>query len=103
VQFLLKAPERPVPSERTIQRWFVRADLSQVRLDSPEARAVPMKGSIEDWASESLLAARQAYPVPETGNRLKSGQKLGDAYVEANLPVARQRLHLGGRTARDGA
>ena len=46
-----------------------------------------MKGTVEDWATESLLAARQAYQVPETGKRLKSGQKLGDAYVKANLPV----------------
>ena len=37
-----------------------------------------MKGTVEDWATESLLAARQAYQVPETGERLKSGQKLGD-------------------------
>jgi transposase len=28
VHLLDEAPERPVPSERTLQRWFVRADLS---------------------------------------------------------------------------
>jgi transposase len=28
VHLLLEAPGRPVPSERTLQRWFVRADLS---------------------------------------------------------------------------
>ncbi len=38
-------------------------------------------------------AARRAYNVPETGNRVKPGQKLGDAYVAANLPVARRRLY----------
>ena len=27
VQLLLEAPQRPVPSERTLQRWFVRAGL----------------------------------------------------------------------------
>ena len=48
-------------------------------LDTPEARDAAMKGTVEDWATESLLAARQAYQVPETGKRLKSGQKLGDA------------------------
>jgi hypothetical protein len=41
------------------------------------------------------LAARQAYQVPETGVRMKSGQKLGDSYVKANLPVVRQRLYRG--------
>jgi S1/P1 Nuclease len=64
-------------------------------LDTPEARQEAMRGSVEDWATESLLAARQAYQVPETGMRLKSGQKLGDAYVEANMPVVRRRLYQG--------
>ena len=73
-------------------RWL--ADLAH--LDSPEARQEAMKGTVEDWATESLLAARQAYQVPETGKRLKSGQKLGDAYLEANLPVVRQRLYQAG-------
>ena len=61
-------------------------------LDTPIARATARKGTIEDWATESLLAARQAYVVPETGKRLKSGQKLADAYFDANLPVLRCRL-----------
>ncbi len=38
-----------------------------------------MAGTVEEWAMESLLAARQAYQVPETGKRLKPGQKLADA------------------------
>jgi nuclease S1 len=62
-------------------------------LDTPEARAAAMKGTIEDWATESLLAARQAYQVPETGKRLKPGQKLADKYLDANLPVLRRRLY----------
>jgi hypothetical protein len=44
-----------------------------------------MKGTVQDWATESLLAARQAYQVPETGLRVKPGQKLGDAYKAASL------------------
>jgi S1/P1 Nuclease len=56
------------------------ADLGQ--LDTPEARAAAMKGTVEDWATESLVAARQAYQVPETGMRLKPGQNLADAYLE---------------------
>ena len=50
----------------------------------------------EDWATESLLAARAAYNVPATGQRLKPGQKLGDAYVNANMPVVRRRLYEAG-------
>jgi hypothetical protein len=45
---------------------------------------------------DSLLAARAAYNVPETGQRLKPGKKLGDAYVNANMPVVRQRLYRAG-------
>jgi S1/P1 Nuclease len=63
--------------------------------DSPEARDDAAKGTVEDWATESLLAKRQAYQVPETGMRLKSGQKLGSTYLEANLPAVRRRLYQG--------
>jgi len=55
-----------------------------------------MKGTVEDRATESLLAARQAYQVPETGMRPKAGQKLGDAYPNANMPVVRRRPYQGG-------
>jgi S1/P1 Nuclease len=34
--------------------------------------------------------------VPETGEGIKSGQKLSDVYVNANLPVMRRRLYLAG-------
>jgi nuclease S1 len=73
---------------------FWLTDLSA--LDTPESGQEAMKGSVEDWATESLLAARQAYQVPETGKRLKPGQKLGDSYVDANLHVVRQRLYKAG-------
>jgi hypothetical protein len=55
-----------------------------------DCQQLPRLGA--DWATESLLAARQAYQVPETGIRPKSGQRLGGAYLEANLPVVRHRL-----------
>ena len=35
VQLLLEAPGRPVPSERTLQRWFVRAGLSPAPAGRP--------------------------------------------------------------------
>jgi hypothetical protein len=37
------------------------------RAGAPEAAA---KGTVEDWATASLLAARAAYNVPETGQRI---------------------------------
>lgn len=66
------------------------------KLDTVENRSAWMKGRVEDWATESLLAARAAYVVPETGQRLKPGQKLGDAYQAASLPVVQKRLTQAG-------
>ena len=55
-----------------------------------------MKGTVEDWATESLRAVRAAYNLLQTGQRLKPGQKLGDRYFDGNLPVVRQRLYRAG-------
>ncbi len=60
---------------------FWLADLAG--LDTSENREAASRGKVEDWATESLLAARQAIQVPETGQRLKPGQKLADSYQEA--------------------
>jgi hypothetical protein len=69
--------------------------------DTAENRLEWMKGTVEDWATESLLAAREAYQDPATGNRIKSGTKLGDAYQQKSLPVVRRRLcQAGVRLAR---
>ncbi len=73
---------------------FWLADLSA--LDTPGNRKAWMAGKVEDWATESLLAARQAYVMPETGKRLRPGQKLGEQYHEQNIPVVRQRLYQAG-------
>jgi hypothetical protein len=40
--------------------------------DTPETRQAVIGGKVEDWATESLLAAREAYRVPETEEQLKS-------------------------------
>ena len=55
-----------------------------------------MAGTVEEWATESLLAARAAYQDPATGRKIKAGHKLADSYQAANLPVARRRLYQGG-------
>jgi hypothetical protein len=34
--------------------------------------------------------------VPETGKKLRPGQKLGDAYFNTHLPAVRKRLYLAG-------
>jgi nuclease S1 len=48
------------------------------------------------WPTESSLAAREAYRVHGTGDRLKSGRKLSEAYLNANLTVVRRRLFQAG-------
>jgi hypothetical protein len=53
-------------------------------------------GTVEDWATESLLAARLAYLRPEDGTPLQPGERLGEAYVESNLPIARLRVAQSG-------
>jgi len=53
-------------------------------------------GAVEDWATESLRAARGAYQATGLDRELKRGEKLGDAYQDANLPVARKRLAQSG-------
>ena len=65
-------------------------------LDTDSNRAQWMRGSVEDWATESLLLARAAYRNPGTGAPIKSGQELGELYHRANLPVVRQRLAQAG-------
>ncbi len=52
-----------------------------------------MGGAVEDWATESVLASREAYQAPATGLRMKPGTMLGDAYQAKSLPVAKERLY----------
>jgi hypothetical protein len=49
-------------------------------------------GGVEEWANESLAAARQAYCIPGTHSMLKPGTALGEEYFDIALPVARRRL-----------
>jgi S1/P1 Nuclease len=51
---------------------------------------------VEDWATESLLAAREAYVDPRTGQRIKPGTKLGLDYDSKNIPVVKEPMYLAG-------
>jgi hypothetical protein len=62
-------------------------------MDTPEARKAAMAGTVEDWSTEWILASREAYKAPATGQRMKPGTKLGDTYQEKSLPVAKDRLY----------
>jgi hypothetical protein len=65
-------------------------------MDTPEARQAAQGGSVEDWATESLRAAREAYQDPKTSQRIKPGAKLADEYQARSLLVAKQRLYQAG-------
>jgi hypothetical protein len=83
--------------------WNTRSEdvwLAQLaELDTAENRAAWMSGTVEGWATESLLAAREAYLIPGTHQRLKSGQKLGKEYFAKHLPVVRRICQAGLRLA----
>ena len=66
------------------------------RAKTAVAELIEPGGSLADWATESLMAARQAYHDPATGRRIKAGAKLGEAYQAAGLPVAKRRLYQAG-------
>jgi nuclease S1 len=79
-------------ADKTEDFWLTELD----KLDTPEGLQVAMKRTVEDWATQSLLAARRAYQVPETGMRIKPGQKLGGQYFAKSMPVVRERLYQAG-------
>ncbi len=60
------------------------------------AHAGAMAVAVESWATESLLAAREAYQDPATAQRSKPGTKLGDDYQARSLPVAKRRFYQAG-------
>jgi hypothetical protein len=59
---------------------------------SPWTRQKTWGSSIEDLATESLLAVRQAYQDPVREQRRNPGAKLADDYQVRSLPVAKRRL-----------
>ncbi len=63
---------------------------------SPQRPDNVTDGTVEDWATESLLAAREAYVEPVTGQRIKSGAKVGLDYRNKNIPVVKERMYLAG-------
>jgi len=50
------------------------------------------KGSVEDWATESLVEAKLAYCLPGTDILIVSGTKLGEDYCRFALPIIQLRL-----------
>ena len=54
------------------------------------------QGSVADWATESLKAAKLLYRKPGSQDILRPGTKLGEEYYTIALPVVRERLARSG-------
>jgi hypothetical protein len=66
-------------------------------LVTPEHVKEWSKGDVEDWADESLDAARRAYYYPVGAARpLPSGTRLGEDYARLARPIVRERLARAG-------
>ncbi|HTY63734.1 MAG TPA: S1/P1 nuclease [Acidobacteriota bacterium] len=67
---------------------------------NPRLAAEWSKGTPEDWATESLQVAKEAYQLPGENKRIRSGARLGNEYYRFALPVIRTQLAKAGiRTA----
>jgi len=96
IRFFDKGPNMHRLWDADLIEWNTRsedvwlAELTELHTDKNSTDW--MGGTVEDWATESLLAARAAYLVPGTNARITSGQKLSREYYDAHLPVVRRRL-----------
>ncbi|WP_165068765.1 S1/P1 nuclease [Paludisphaera rhizosphaerae] len=61
----------------------------------PTSRAW-LGGKAEDWADESLEAAKKAYIDPATGQTIRSGARLGDEYQTIHIRMVVERLTKAG-------
>jgi hypothetical protein len=63
---------------------------------SPENKEQWSGGTTEDWATESLQAAKKAYSLPGQETVMRSGSKLGDEYVVRAIPIIEAQLAKAG-------
>ncbi len=65
-------------------------------LASPKMIEAWSKGTPEDWATESLQVAKEAYCLPGTKKVMPSGTALGDDYCRMALPMIQRQLAKAG-------
>ncbi|MDR3632808.1 MAG: S1/P1 nuclease [Isosphaeraceae bacterium] len=65
-------------------------------LVTPERSEQWSSGSAIEWANESFVLAQKAYRAPGDGRLLRAGDKLGQAYEDTFLVVARERIARSG-------
>jgi nuclease S1 len=71
-----------------------------VRLAKPKAIVRWSKGTPEDWATETLQVAKEAYRLPGSKTVMKSGAKLNEEYYAFAFKIIQKQLATAGiRTA----
>jgi hypothetical protein len=63
---------------------------------TPEQARAWSGGQSVDWANESLDLARKAYRNPPDNAEIRNGDRLGQPYQDANLPLAERRVAQAG-------
>jgi hypothetical protein len=66
------------------------------KLATPEQSRRWCRGTLEDFATESLRTAREAYTAPGTPSFLEPGARLDRTYFERELPAVTRRLAQAG-------
>jgi nuclease S1 len=73
--------------------WVERVN----RTITPETVKTWSRGAVEDWADESLRAAKRAYSGPEgSPATLTSGARLGEDYVRMAKPIVQEQMGRAG-------
>jgi len=79
-----------------IIEWYSKDEAAWLRevnaIATPQMSAAWVKGTVEDWTSESLKEAKLAYRLPGTDRLIPSGAKLGEEYCRLALPIIQLRL-----------
>jgi len=79
-----------------IMDWHSKDEATWLRelnaLATPQMAGTWSKGSVEDWATESLVEVRLAYCLPGTDKLIQSGTKLGEVYCRFVLSIILLRL-----------
>ena len=68
---------------------------NSIAMDTDEAR-LQVHGGLSKTGPRRACWPPASLPGPTSGQKIKKGHKLADAYHSANLPIARQRLYQAG-------
>jgi Mrp family chromosome partitioning ATPase len=83
-------------SKPEIMKRMISSESEVDAVSTPENSAEWSMGTPEDWATESLEAAKVAYCLPGTRTVMKSGSNLGEGYCRSMLPIVQRQLAKAG-------